>query len=163
MPLTRAALRLRDLLRGRPLGMGGVARLESASLMVGLGGMATALGVTMAQATLPPIIDTEAALRRAVIAAEFDEAVCPDGWAADHALLLDLTEPQIFAWYLRESFALTDREVISGVGLYLANARDFRMIAGPAFTRNQILLCIAESRRLTMPEEELVPPALRNT
>ena len=66
MPLTRAALRLRDLLRGRPLGTGGVARLESASLMVGLGGMATALGVTMAQATLPPIIDTEAALRRLV-------------------------------------------------------------------------------------------------
>ena len=158
----RAVAALRDRLHASLASAERVTRLESVCLSLGLGGFALATGVSVAQATLPAPIETEAALRRAVIAAEFDEAVCPDGWAADHALLLDLTEPEIFAWYLREAFTLSDREVISGLGLYLANAQDYRMLEGPTFTRNQILLCIAESRRLTVPEAELIPPALRD-
>ncbi len=142
-------------------GVDGVSRFETMCLTLGLGGLATALGVTVAQAMLPSVIDTEAALRRAVVDAGFEASVCPDGWAADHALLLTMTEPEIFAWYLRESFSLTDREVITGVGVYLQNASDFRMIQGPALTRNQILLCIAESRRLTVDPIERIPPFLR--
>ncbi|WP_371157560.1 hypothetical protein [Jannaschia sp. 2305UL9-9] len=123
--------------------------------------MALALGVTVAQATLSPVIMTEEALRRAVVHASFDDALCPAGWAADHAGLLGMTEAEVSAWYLRESFELSDREVITSVGFYLANATDFRQIEGPALTRNQILLCIAESRRLTQPLNDLLPPHLR--
>lgn len=132
-------------------------------MVLGLGGMALALGVTVAQATLVPVTLTADALRQAVAAADFDDAICPDGWAADHAKLLGLTEAQVTAWYLRESLELTDRDVIGGVTVYLANAQDYRMIEGPALTRNQILLCVAESRRLTTPLDELIPPELRDT
>ena len=51
--------------------------------------------------------------------------------------------------------------MIASVGLYVTRASDFREIQGPALTRNQILLCIAESRRLTTQLDQLVPPALR--
>lgn len=138
-------------------------RIETAAMVLGLGGVALALGVTVAQATLVPMKMTADALRAAVAHAGFDDAVCPDGWAADHAKLLGLTEAQVTAWYLRESLELSDRDVIGGVSVYLANAQDFRMIEGPALTRNQILLCVAESRRLTTPLDELIPPALRDT
>lgn len=154
-----------DWVMSRPLGLAdqlrGATRIEAFSMAFGLAAMALALGVTVAQATLSPVIVTEAALRRAVVSATFDDALCPAGWAADHAAVLGMTESEVSAWYLRESFELSDREVISGVGFYLANATDFRMIEGPALTRNQILLCIAESRRLTQPLEDLLPPHLR--
>lgn len=138
-----------------------VSLTESLCMMVGLGGMALALGVTVAQATLPPVPETEAALRRAVIAAGFDAAICPDGWAADHAEILPLTEAEIIGWYLSEAMKLSDAEVIASVGLYVTRARDFRQVEGTALTRNQILLCIAESRRLVTPLHERIPPELR--
>lgn len=131
-------------------------------MCVGLCGLAIALGVTVAQATLSPVRATADALRVAVAKAGFDDAVCPDGWAADHAALLGLTEAQVTAWYLREASDLSDEEVINGVSIYLSNAQDFRMIEGVALTRNQILLCVAESRRLTTPLNELIPPDLRD-
>ena len=136
-------------------------RLEAVCMSFGIGGMILALGVTVAQATLSPVIETADGLRRAVVAADFDGSLCPDGWANDHAALLGMTEAEVSAWYLRESFELSDQEVITSVGFYLANATDFRQIEGPALTRNQILLCIAESRRLTQPLEALLPPHLR--
>jgi|TARA_R110000850_G_scaffold2316_1_gene11389 hypothetical protein len=130
-------------------------------MVIGLGGMALALGVTVAQATLPPVFETETALRQAVAEAGFDDAICPDGWADDHARLLDLSEAEVTAWYLRDALTLSDADVIASVGLYVTRASDFREIQGPALTRNQILLCIAESRRLTTQLDQLVPPALR--
>lgn len=139
----------------------GASQIETLCMALGIGGMLLALGVTVAQATLTPLIQTEGELRKAVIAADFDDALCPDGWAADHAALLGMTEAEVSAWYLREAFELSDKDVITGAGLYLSNAKDFRMIEGPALTRNQILLCIAESRRLTQPIDELLPPHLR--
>lgn len=144
---------------------GGARRATSAAetvcMMVGLGGMALALGVTVAQATLPPVLETEAALRRAVTEAGFDASICPDGWAADHAQLLPMSEAEITAWYLSEAMSLSDAEVIASVGLYVTQPRDFRQIEGPALTRTQILLCIAESRRLVTPLHERIPPELR--
>ena len=136
-------------------------RLEALVLVCGLCGMMTALGVTVAQATLPPVIETEAALRRAVIEAGFDDAICPDGWAADHAALLGRPEAEITAWYLRAAMEMSDADVIASVGVWITRADDFREIAGIALTRNQIVLCIAESRRLTTPLHERIPPDLR--
>ena len=136
-------------------------RFETLSLIGGLGGLMTALGVTVAQAMLPPVIETEAALRRAVIAAGFDAALCPDGWATDHAALLGRPESEIKAWYLRTAMQASDSEVIAAVGLWVTRADDFRQIAGVALTRNQIMLCIADSRRLTTPLAERIPPGLR--
>lgn len=136
-------------------------KAETLCMTLGLGGMALALGVTVAQAMLPPVLETEAALRRAVIEAGFDASICPDGWAADHAALLPLTEAEVTAWYLNESLRLSDADVIASVGLYVTQVRDFRRIQGPALTRNQILLCIAESRRLVTPLHERIPPELR--
>ncbi|PWJ21231.1 hypothetical protein SAMN05421539_102481 [Jannaschia seohaensis] len=130
-------------------------------MAMGLAGMALALGVTVAQATLAPVVLTEDALRKAVIGVDFEGGLCPNGWAADHAALLGRTEAEVTAWYLREAMELSDKQVISAVGLYLTNATDFRHIEGRALTRNQILLCIAESRRMTQPFEELLPPDMR--
>lgn len=139
----------------------GASRLETACMVLGLGGMALALGVTVAQATLAPLLETEDALRQAVAEAGFDDTVCPDGWADDHARLLNLTEAEVTAWYLRDALTLSDADVIASVGLYITRASDFREIQGPALTRNQILLCIAESRRLTTPLDQMIPPSLR--
>ncbi|TFL16896.1 hypothetical protein [Jannaschia formosa] len=136
-------------------------RTEALCMGMGLAGMALALGVTVAQATLVPVVLTEEALRKAAVAADFEGGLCPDGWAADHAALIGQTEAEVMAWYLREAMELSDRQVLSTVGLYLSNARDFRQIEGLALTRNQILLCIAESRRMTQPFEDLLPPDLR--
>lgn len=130
-------------------------------MVLGLGGMALALGVTVAQATLPSVVETEAALRRVVIESGFDAAFCPDGWAADHAALLPLTEAEVTAWYLSENMRLSDADVIASVGLYVMHPKDFRHIEGRAMTRTQILLCIAESRRLVTPLHERIPPELR--
>lgn len=136
-------------------------RVETACLVLGLGGMALALGVTVAQATLPQVLETEAALRRAVVEAGFDARICPDGWAADHAAILPLTEAEVTAWYLRDAMVLSDADVIASVGLYVTRASDFRELEGAALTRNQILLCIAESRRLVTPLHDRIPPELR--
>ena len=138
-------------------------RAETLCMVVGLGGMALALGVTVAQATLPPVIETEAALRRAVVAAGFDAGICPEGWAADHAAILPLTEAEVTAWYLEEAMQITDAEVIASVGFYVTQPADFRQLEGAALVRNQILLCIAESRRLVTPLHERIPPELRAT
>jgi hypothetical protein len=135
--------------------------LETGAMVGGIGSLALALGVTVAQATLVPVARTAAELRMIVARAGFEAAVCPDGWAARHAALLDLSEAQVTAWYLRESMELSDREVIGAVGVFLENPKDFRGIEGAALTRNQILLCIAESRRLTTPDMDLVHPDLR--
>jgi hypothetical protein len=144
-------------------GIGTASRLESAALAVGLGGLALALGVTVAQATLSPMPHTADALRRAVVERGFDDALCPDGWAADHAAVTGMSEAEVTAWYLRVAMDLSDREVIAGVGLYLANAGDFRQVEGRALTRNQILLCVAEGRRLTQPLDALLPPWARGS
>ncbi|WP_220748034.1 hypothetical protein [Jannaschia pagri] len=137
-------------------------RVETISMAMGLSALTLALGVTVAQATLSPVFMTADALRRAVVAADFDGSLCPDGWAADHAQVLGLSEAEVSAWYLRDSFTLSDREVIAGVGFFLSNASDFRNVEGTALTRNQILLCIAEGRRLTQPLSDLLPPHLRS-
>ncbi len=136
-------------------------RLEAVCLMVGLGGMALALSLVVAQRTFSPVVRTEAALRTAMAAADFDRAVCPDGWAATHARLLGRTESEVAGWYLREALTLSDEEVITVVGTYVTRPQDFRQIEGEALTRNQIVLCIAESRRLTTPLDQLIPPGLR--
>ncbi|MGB3406160.1 MAG: hypothetical protein WBA67_01565 [Jannaschia sp.] len=166
IPLRSPLARARDWLTGRIDDMSGqvrcASRLEALCMSLGIGGMALALGVTVAQATLAPFAVTEEALRRAVVSADFDDALCPDGWASDHAAILRMTEAEVTAWYLRESFELSDQAVISAVGFYLMNASDFRQIEGPALTRNQIHLCIAESRRLTQPLRDLLPPHLRD-
>ncbi len=166
MPFLTLLDTLRTVLRAADAGLRRILEeangLETIAMIFGLGGLALALGVTVAEATLDPVVITEEELRRAVVAADFDDAICPDGWAADHARLLDRTEAEIKAWYLREALELEDDEVILGVALYLARAKDFREIAGSALTRNQILLCIAEGRRLTTPLDELVPPSLRS-
>ena len=142
-------------------GVDPASRFESVCLMLGLGGLLVAIAVTVAQQTFAPILRTEAALRQAMAAADFDASVCPDGWAADHARLLGLTEAEVTAWYLREALRLSDVDIITTVGLYVTRPQDFRQIEGPALTRNQIVLCIAESRRLTTPLDQLVPPELR--
>ncbi|WP_139176600.1 hypothetical protein [Jannaschia faecimaris] len=138
-----------------------VSRVETVCMVFGLGGMLLALGVTVAQATLPPVLETEGALRRAVVQSGFDASICPDGWAADHAAMLPLTEAEVTAWYLTEATRLSDAEVIASVGIYVTQIKDFRQIEGPALTRNQILLCIAESRRLVTPLHDRIPPELR--
>lgn len=141
--------------------LGGASRLESACMVLGLGGMALALVLTLAQMTLAPVVRTQEALRRMVVEAGYDASMCPDGWAGDHAAMLDLTEAEVTAWYLSEAVNLSDADVIAAVGHYIGNAGDFRQVGGVALTRNQILLCIAESRRLATPLHELVPPELR--
>ncbi|WP_092778095.1 hypothetical protein [Jannaschia pohangensis] len=123
--------------------------------------MSLALGVMVAQATLAPVITTEDALREAVSQAGFDASICPDGWAADHAALLDVAESEVTAWYLQDALTLSDQDVIAAVGYYVTHPKDFRRIEGMALTRTQIMLCIAESRRLTTPLHELIPPELR--
>ena len=141
--------------------VGGPNLLETGAMAAGAACMALALGVTVAQATLAPVIQTPAALRRAVAASGIGDPLCPDGWAADHARRLDLTEAQVTAWYLREALELEDDDVIRAAGHYLTRPEDFRGIGGAALTRNQIVLCIADGRRLTMPEGDLIPPELR--
>lgn len=136
-------------------------RGEAICLALATASLVLSLGVTVAQATLAPVVLTEKALRRAAVSVEFEGGLCPDGWAARHAAVIGMTEAEVTAWYLREAMEMSDRAVISAVGLYLTNATDFRQIEGLALTRNQIYLCIAESRRMTQPFEELLPPDLR--
>ncbi|MCK0167424.1 hypothetical protein MWU52_07690 [Jannaschia sp. S6380] len=142
-------------------GLGDASRLESVCVGLGLGGMVLALVLTLAQFAFAPVIRTQAALRDMVVQTGFDAAMCPQGWAGDHAARLDLTEAEVTAWYLRDALRLSDAEVIASVGLYVANPGDFVPTQGAARTRNQILLCIAESRRLATPLRDLVPPELR--
>jgi hypothetical protein len=72
-----------------------------------------------------------------------------------------VTEAQVSAWYLRDSIALSDGEVIDAVAAILQRPSDLRATEELARTRERILLCIAESRRLTVPEAELIHPDLR--
>jgi hypothetical protein len=158
----RRAGRLASALSALRAQLSTASRGEAACLAFGLAGASMALGVTVAQATLAPVLSTPAELRRAVVQAGMAEAtLCPDGWAAHHARALGEEEAAITAWYLREALSMQDDAVISAVGLYLQQPGSFA--AGDARTeaRRQILLCIAEGRRLTQPPEELIPPALR--
>lgn len=141
--------------------VGPASGFEAACTMLGLGGMLLAVVVTVAQQTFAPVLRTGAALRQAMAQADFDPCVCPDGWAAAHARRLGLTEAEVTAWYLREALRLSDEDVISTVGIIVARPDDVRRIEGAALARNQIVLCIAESRRLTTPPDQLVPPELR--
>ena len=121
-------------------------RLERACLGTALAGAALALAASLAQAALPPIPTTPDELRRAVSRAGPDAAACPDGWAAAQAPQVGLTEAELTAWYLREALTLDDAAVVAGVGALLSWPAD---TSGP---RAQILLCIAQSRRMTVPE-----------
>lgn len=123
-------------------------RLESQAMAFGLGALALGLILTAAQVLLQPAPPTQADLHRAVIASGFDRAVCPDGWAADHAALLDLSEAEVSAWYVAESFRASDAEILSEAKAFFDNPRDFRWVEGMAMTVTQIKLCVAESRRL---------------
>jgi hypothetical protein len=134
--------------------------LESGAMILGLVGMTLALGVTVAQATLAPTMPAPAELRLATAGPAADGTLCPDGWASGHAAALDLTEAQVSAWYLRESLDLSDTEVIAGIGIASAGMATAAPRAA-ARTRHQILLCIAESRRLTTPTEARVAAAPR--
>jgi hypothetical protein len=143
-------------------GLANASPLEAACLAIGLAGAVLALGVTVAQATLAPTLPSEEALRGAAVSASAQGALCPDGWAADHARLLDLTEAEVTAWYLREAMTVPDEEVVAAVGLWLTSPAQARTAEARAATYAQIMLCVAESRRMTQPAEELVPPELRD-
>jgi hypothetical protein len=134
-------------------------RLEAGCLGIGMFGAVLALGVTVAQATLAPPLPSHDSLRD--IAARAGAELCPDGWAAEHASRLGATESEVMAWYLREALTVPDDALIATVGLHLSSAGSGDGDAR-AHAETQILLCIAESRRLTQPAETLVHPELRD-
>lgn len=125
-----------------------------------LAGAATALGVTVAQATLTPVILTPTEMR--AVAADAPGTLCPDGWAADHAVRLGMTEAEVMGWYLREAVTLSDGAVLASAGMVLTQVDPDGPITVEAAARHQILLCVAESRRMTQPAETLIPPELRD-
>jgi hypothetical protein len=134
-------------------------RGEALCLAAGLSGLAMALGVTVAQATLAPVILSADGIRAA--AAQADGPLCPDGWAAEHAARLGLSEAEMTAWYLREAMTLPDHAVMVTAGMVLTQIDPDGPIDDHAAARHQIMLCVAESRRMTQPAESLIPPELR--
>ncbi|CTQ32081.1 hypothetical protein [Jannaschia rubra] len=133
-------------------------RHETGCMVTALGGLALALGLTLAQATRTPAVEVEDSLRRATVRAGFDAALRPEGWVRDRARLLHRPKAEVRALFLHETATLSDTEVVASVGRYVARTYDFREIEGAALTRNQILLCIVESRRLTTPLHDLIRP-----
>lgn len=118
-------------------------RTERMCIGLSLAATALALAASLAQAAIPPLAATPDDLRRAVAHARPGAAACPDGWAAMQAPRTGLTEAELTAWYLRDALTLDDAEVIAGVGALLTRP------AGAYGPRAQILLCVAQSRRLT--------------
>lgn len=123
-------------------------RIESQAMVVGLAALAFGLVIVAIHTLLQPAPPTQADLRQAIASSEFDRAICPNGWAAAHAEFLDLTEAEISAWYVAESFRASDDEIISDAKAFFENPRDYRWVEGMALTVTQIKLCVAESRRL---------------
>jgi hypothetical protein len=123
-------------------------RLESQAMGFGLAALVVGLIVVAVHTLMQPAPPTKEDLQRAVIASGFDRAICPDGWAASHAEYLDLTEAEISAWYVAESFRASDEHIINEAKAFFENPRDYRWIEGMALTVTQIKLCVAESRRL---------------
>jgi hypothetical protein len=122
-------------------------RLEAGALTIGLGAMVLSVCVTMAQAMLGPPPDASSDRRAVVMVGP----VCPDGWAARHAMRLGLTEAQVAAWALREALTLSDAEAAA----VLVAADPYPLAVAGRSTPVQIALCVLEHRRLT------VPPAAR--
>ncbi|MBM2577828.1 hypothetical protein JQC91_16090 [Jannaschia sp. Os4] len=119
--------------------------LGAAALLLSIG---VGFGVGDMMAERAEQAEIEFDLRALVAEAGFDAAVCPNGWAADHAPIVGLTEAEVTAWYLRESVSLTDGDVKRDVATWLRAPADFRQTRGAALTRTQILLCVAESRQI---------------
>ena len=128
----------------------GVSALESVALGIAAVllavGLAIGAGDVLAQRALQQ--DVEADLRALVVETGYDAEICPNGWAAAHAPIVGMTEAEVTAWYLREAIERTDREVVRDVALWLRAPSDYRRVEGAALTRTQILLCVAESRRM---------------
>jgi hypothetical protein len=121
---------------------------ELLPMAAGLAVLAAALTASLGGAIGAVSHDPAVTLQQAAVQAGFDATVCPDGWAADHARILPMTEAEITSWYLAEAFTRSDAEVLAAVNAYLAAPQGFRQVEGTALTHNQINLCIAESRRM---------------
>ncbi|WP_308916765.1 hypothetical protein [Jannaschia sp. LMIT008] len=72
--------------------------------------------------------------------AALGDAVCPEGWAAEHAARAGLSEAQTTARYVAVSFDASDRTILRRVRAGLQHAA--------SDTDAQIALCVARSRRL---------------
>lgn len=123
-------------------------RLESQAMGFGLGALGVGLLAVAINTLLQPAPPSKEDLHRAIIASGFDRAICPDGWAAQHAEYLDLTEAEISAWYVAESFRASDTHILEEATAFFESPRDYRWVEGMALTVTQIKLCVAESRRL---------------
>ena len=133
-----------------PFRGGGLAprnRRETAAMSVALAAMALALGLEAAEALTAPAAPDPAALAAAAAASPFRGEVCPDGWAALAAAASSLTEAELSAWYVAESFHATDAAVIDAAVAFLRAPGAAPSPAGPP-AEVQVALCVAESRRL---------------
>lgn len=136
-------------------------RAEAVALVLCLVIMTLALFISLWFALSSPPATDDAALRQSVLAKAGGAPVCPDGWAGDHALRLGISEAEVTAWYLQDALMLPDAAVIAGVGAHFARADRPRPGAANVVTQDQILLCVAESRRLLTNDRDRVPPEIR--
>lgn len=134
----------------RRLPQSGRTSLEALGIAVAAGAMTVAIGSALGEAddARAAMVEEGPALREIVEASGFDAAICPDGWAADHAPMLQMTEAEVTAWYLRDALERDDADVRDSIAAWLAAPADYRMVEGAALTQTQILLCVAESRRM---------------
>ncbi|UWQ21153.1 hypothetical protein [Jannaschia sp. W003] len=123
-------------------------RRECAAMAAGLVALALGLGVSLPEGLRTFTAPSTEQLREVALASGWQGSICPDGWAEAHAATLDMTESEISAWYLAESFRASDTEVRRGAAAFFRNPGDFRARSGLTATGAQIALCIAESRRM---------------
>ena len=141
---TRAQAGL-DSLRGA--GITPQNRREMVAMGLGLGALFAAVAWEGAQALLAPAPPGPEVLAAAMATTSFEGEACPNGWAETHAAGSALTEAQVSAWYVSESFRATDGEIIRDAAAFL-DAPEAHLADGRPATETQIALCIAESRRL---------------
>lgn len=123
-------------------------RFEAAAMLAGLGCLASGLALGAAQAVMAPAAPSLDELQGAIAASGVDRALCPDGWAAEHAAFLDMSEAEVSAWYLAESLRASDAEILRDASAYFSEPSAFEWVEGMSVTAMQVTLCVAQSRRM---------------
>jgi hypothetical protein len=132
-------------------GTNGSVTVDVVVMVAGLAGFGLVLLASVGTGVEAASQATNSALRREVVARGFDASSCPADWQVTHAQNTGLSVATLHEWYGQEGRATPDAMVVATLRAHADVPQDFRFQDPMTLAHLQIMMCLADDRRLAIP------------
>lgn len=129
----------------------GPLQVDSIVLMAGLMGLGLIV-LAAAGIGVDALSSNDAArARMATLSPDFDASTCPDNWIIVHAANTGLMPVDLEGLYAEKDLSTDNATILALLGAHAKTPRDFRYRAPMRLAELQIMMCLAEDRKLPLP------------